>query len=208
MALWCSQLKNEVEPVKLQTWMAGLALATVLCGCSQQTQQQVENTGQAVVTDVKENAQQAVDVTKDAVADAELTASVKSALIASDKLDHSALNVDTSAKVVYLRGHVPTVDQKSLAEEIAKNTVSAGVTVQNELSVGAPGTAPSVSTTASPGTITDDAHEGHDHGDHEGHDHSDHEDHSHEAAATVTPAASSAPHDHSHEGDHSGHQHD
>ena len=176
--------------MNLKMWAAGLAVVAFL-GCSDKTQQQVEDTSKAVVTDVKENAQEAVQVTKDAAAGAEVTAGVKSALLASNKMDTSAVNVDTVNGTVHLRGYVPTVDQKTLAEEIAKNTVAAGTSVVNELAVGIPATAtPAVasgtpSPGASPGTITDDVHESHDGHSHEGHSHEgdSHEGHSHEGDA-------------------------
>lgn len=195
--------------MKIKMFAAGLAVLALMGGCSQQTQQQVEETGKAVVADVKENAAEAVQVTKDAAAGAELTASVKSALLASDKMDTASLNVDTVDKVVFLKGYVPTVEQRTLAEEIALNTVPIGVSVTNELNVGpaplgtaTPGSSATVSGTpnpAAPGTITDDAHDAHD-----GHDHShdgDGHDHSHDAAP-ATPGADHSHDDHSHDGEH------
>lgn len=146
-----------------------LALALpLLAGCNEKTQQQVQDTGKAVVAEVKENAGQAVEVTKAAAADAEVTAGVKSALMASKKMDTSALNVDTMDGKVHLRGYVPNMEQRSLAEEIARNTVASGTEVVNELSVGVPvsgsptpvdtGTA-LPSSSATPGTITDEVNE-------------------------------------------------
>ena len=137
------------------------ALLLFSSGCTEQTQQQVQDTGKAVVEDVKENAQQAVEATKDAAADAEVTTSVKSALMASEKMDTTALNVDTIGKNVYLRGYVADVEQKTLAESIAKNTVAADFAVNNELLVGMPTDSPSPEASAtdpsSPGTIVDDS---------------------------------------------------
>lgn len=192
--------------MKIKMFAAGLAVLALMGGCSEKTQQQVEETGKAVVADVKENAAEAVQVTKEAAAGAELTASVKSALLASDKMDTTALNVDTVDKVVHLKGYVPTLEQRTLAEEIARNTVPTGVTVTNELNVGAapdatgtPASSATVSGTpnpAAPGTITDDAHDSHD-----GHDHS-HEGDDHNHAAPATPGAEHDHGDHSHDGEH------
>jgi hypothetical protein len=161
-------------------WAAGLAVVAFL-GCSDKTQQQVEDTSKAVVTNVKESAQEAVQVTKDAAAGAEVTAGVKSALLASDKMDTSAVNVDTVDGTVHLRGYVPSVDQKALAEEIARNTVAAGTSVVNELAVGVPALPVVSSGTPSPGAspdaVVDPAHDNHDGHSHEG---DSHEGHSHE----------------------------
>ena len=119
--------------MKIYGFVLALALCTALSGCSAQTQQQVEETTKAVASDVKESAGQAMDATKAAAAEAEITTSVKSALMASDKVDTGALNVDTKGQTVYLRGAVKTGEEKALAEEIAKNTVADGITVTNEL---------------------------------------------------------------------------
>lgn len=147
---------------------AAAMAALLLGGCGENAKQQVQSTGKAVVSEVKKNAGEAVEMTKEAAADAEITAGVKSALIASKQMDTSALNVDTVDGKVYLRGYVPNLQQRSLAEEIAKNTVKESTVVSNELSVGvrvsgsptpvATGTALPASS-ATPGTITDDANE-------------------------------------------------
>lgn len=168
--------------MKLKMFIAGIALVAVV-GCSQQTQQQVEETGQAVVAEVKEGATEAVAATKDAAAVAEVTGSVKSALLASSKVETKDLNVDTVDGTVHLRGHVPSDEQRSLAEEIAKNTVSSGTTVVNELVVGEPSATPAASgtplvsgtpvATGTPGAVDDHGHDhdhDHDH-DHEGENH-------------------------------------
>lgn len=114
--------------LKIGAWSTSFALAILLVGCTQQAQQQIEDTGKAVVVDVQESRQlhpveldhgggpifegeqsaQAVKKSQEAVADAEITASVKSALLASKKMDTRALNVDTVKGTVFLRGAVPT----------------------------------------------------------------------------------------------------
>lgn len=161
--------------MSVRNLMAALALLALL-GCSQQTQQQVQNTTAAVATEVRENASQAVQVGQEAAAHVEVTASVKSALMASDKMDTSALNVDTVDGHVYLRGYVPTVDQRTLAQEIATNTVAKGTNVINELAVGvdvspSPASSATPGPARTPGTITDDAHEHESHHPGDGHNH-------------------------------------
>lgn len=122
--------------LKIGAWSTSFALAILLVGCTQQAQQQIEDTGKAVVVDVQEQSAQAVKKSQEAVADAEITASVKSALLASKKMDTRALNVDTVKGTVFLRGAVPTDQQKALAEQIAKSTVPTESDVVNQLAVG------------------------------------------------------------------------
>jgi osmotically-inducible protein OsmY len=64
------------------------------------------------------------------------TVDVKSALIADGRVDASNINVDTSAstKTVVLKGSVPTAQQKTIAEQIARDKAE-GYTIQNQLVV-------------------------------------------------------------------------
>lgn len=64
------------------------------------------------------------------------TADVKSALIADGRVDASNINVDTvtNTKTVVLKGTVPTAQQKTIAEQIARDKAK-GYTVQNQLTV-------------------------------------------------------------------------
>ena len=64
------------------------------------------------------------------------TVDVKSALIADGRVDASNINVDTSSqtKTVVLKGSVPTAQQKTLAEQIARDKAE-GYTIQNQLTV-------------------------------------------------------------------------
>ena len=66
------------------------------------------------------------------------TVDVKSALIADGRVDASNINVDTSAsaKTVLLKGSVPTAEQKTVAEQIARDKAE-GYTIQNQLVVAA-----------------------------------------------------------------------
>ena len=64
------------------------------------------------------------------------TVDVKSALIADGRVDASNINVDTSAstKTVVLKGTVPTAQQKTTAETIARDKAK-GYTISNQLTV-------------------------------------------------------------------------
>ena len=66
------------------------------------------------------------------------TVDVKSALIADGRVDASGVNVDTSAetKTVVLKGTVPTAEQKSTAEAIARDKAE-GYRIVNQLTVAA-----------------------------------------------------------------------
>jgi osmotically-inducible protein OsmY len=64
------------------------------------------------------------------------TVDVKSALIADGRVDASNINVDTvaSTKTVVLKGSVPTAEQKTTAEAIAREQAK-GYTIVNQLTV-------------------------------------------------------------------------
>jgi osmotically-inducible protein OsmY len=64
------------------------------------------------------------------------TVDVKSALIADGRVDATNINVDTSAstKTVVLKGSVPTAEQKSVAEAIARDQAK-GYKINNTLTV-------------------------------------------------------------------------
>ena len=66
------------------------------------------------------------------------TVDVKSALIADGRVDASGVNVDTNAetKTVVLKGSVPTAEQKSTAEAIARDKAE-GYRIVNQLTVAA-----------------------------------------------------------------------
>ncbi|PYQ48358.1 MAG: hypothetical protein DMF78_21455 [Acidobacteria bacterium] len=61
---------------------------------------------------------------------------VKAALLADKTVDASHIDIDTDkdAKILYLRGTVPTAAQKKAAERIARDKAD-GFTVRNELTV-------------------------------------------------------------------------
>jgi osmotically-inducible protein OsmY len=103
----------------------------MLAGCTQQQKVEAGNASKRAQTQLEQTAAKA----KHDLADGSITLKVKSAMNASDKLNTSAINVDTKDKVVHLRGAVTGADQKALAERIAKDTVGTDVSVVNELAV-------------------------------------------------------------------------
>ena len=66
------------------------------------------------------------------------TVDVKSALIADGRVDASNINVDTiaSTKTVVLKGSVPTAQQRTTAEEVARAQAK-GYTITNQLTIAA-----------------------------------------------------------------------
>ena len=60
---------------------------------------------------------------------------IKSALMASKKIDASNINVDTEQKTVYLRGSVKSDEQKKLARELANTMIDTDQKLTDELKV-------------------------------------------------------------------------
>ena len=97
-----------------------LTLAAGLTGCAHTMQGAKQDTEKAAET----------------VAAGAETVDVKSALIADGRVDASNINVDTvaSTRTVVLKGSVPTADQKSAAERIARENAK-GYTIANQLTI-------------------------------------------------------------------------
>jgi osmotically-inducible protein OsmY len=117
--------RHQGEVIVLQmsrVWasVAAIALATSIAACS--------NTARGVAQDTER-------ATEKVAAGAE-TVDVKSALIADGRVDASNINVDTHAdtKTVVLKGSVPTAEQKTVAEQIAREQAK-GYKIQNLLTV-------------------------------------------------------------------------
>ena len=106
---------------KNTTTMCALILAAALSGACANT-----------VRGVKQDTEKVAENTSAATQ----TVDVKSALIADGRVDASNINVDTSAstKTVVLKGTVPTEQQKTTAEAIARDKAE-GYTITNQLTV-------------------------------------------------------------------------
>jgi osmotically-inducible protein OsmY len=100
--------------------LGALALAASVAACS--------NTARGVQQDAER-------ATEKVAAGAE-TVDVKSALIADGRVDASNVNVDTHAdtKTVVLKGTVPTPEQKTTAEQIAREQAK-GYRIDNQLTI-------------------------------------------------------------------------
>lgn len=86
------------------------------------------NTMQGIKTDTEKNAEKTAAGVE--------TMDVKAALIADGRVDAGNINVDTiaSTKTVVLKGSVPTAEQRTMAEAIARDQAK-GYTITNNLSV-------------------------------------------------------------------------
>jgi osmotically-inducible protein OsmY len=92
--------------------------------------------GLAACANTMKGAKQDTEKAAETVAAGAETVDVKSALIADGRVDASNINVDTvaSTRTVVLKGSVPTADQKSAAERIARDHAK-GYTITNQLSI-------------------------------------------------------------------------
>jgi len=125
--------------------VAGLALFSTACrntaaGLQRDTE---DNTRKAAVkaSEAAEKASEATAVaTRNATQAAEAaaqTVNVKTALLADKRVSATGIDVDTdrASRTVILKGHVPSEQQKAIAEQIAVDR-STGYRVRNELTIG------------------------------------------------------------------------
>ena len=101
--------------------------------------EEAEKTGEAVKDAAKEVKHDAKPVAKDVGQTVDATKQhidVKAALLADKAVDASHIDIDVNkeAKILYLRGTVPTAAQKAAAERIARDHAD-GFVVRNELTV-------------------------------------------------------------------------
>ena len=112
-----------------------LTAATLAVGCSQterndmanKADQGMQQAGQTAKTELKK-AGQAMD-------EGMSTTRIKSALMASKKLDASNINVDTAQKTVFLRGSVKSEEQKKIANDLTNTMIEPDQKLVNELKI-------------------------------------------------------------------------
>ena len=120
--------------------------ALSLGGCSSTDSQHMQETtkqeGQKLEKSAKEESQKLASSAKvegkkleKSVTEGVNTTKIKAALTASSKLDASHITVETVNANVYLRGSVPTADEKQLAVHIASDTIGKDQHVVDELKV-------------------------------------------------------------------------
>jgi osmotically-inducible protein OsmY len=132
---------------RLSVWGCAALVIFLSAGC--------RNTAVGLKRDAEDNskkaaikASEAADKASQATAEATHTAteaaeaaaqtvSVKTALIADTRVTAKGIDVDTdrTTRTVVLKGHVPSEEQKAIAEQIAVER-SAGYHVKNELTIG------------------------------------------------------------------------
>lgn len=117
-----------------------LGLGLILVGCNAQQQQQTNQNLQQAGQKIQQGAQ---SVGK-ALDNDGVTLQVKMALQNSAKLHGSQINVTTAngtapnTKIVTLSGTVPSPEQKTIAQQVANDTVGSNVKIVNTLQVGTP----------------------------------------------------------------------
>ncbi len=129
--------------------VAALAAVAVTAACSDRAERATDAAARDAGNAAERAGTAAADAAKDAgnavmdggrAADAAVeTMDVKMALSADTRVDASNINVDTDhvTKTVTLKGRVPSAEQKSVAEDIAKARAT-GYMVRNALVVVAP----------------------------------------------------------------------
>ena len=96
----------------------------------------VKREAKPVAKEVGEKVKEGAEKTGDALDATKQHLDVKAALLADKTVDASHIDIDTdkNAKILYLRGTVPTAAQKATAERIARDKAD-GFIVRNELTV-------------------------------------------------------------------------
>jgi len=96
----------------------------------------VKREAKPVAKEVGEKAKEGAEKTGEALDAAKQHLDVKAALLADKTVDASHIDIDTdkNAKILYLRGTVPTAAQKATAGRIARDKAD-GFIVRNELTV-------------------------------------------------------------------------
>lgn len=115
-------------------WSTMAILLAALAGCTPEQKTEARRTG----SQAQQQAETALKRAGKELSDGSITLKVKTALLASDQLNASDINVDTRQKVVYLKGAVASSRQKALARRIAEDTVGPGVKVVDQLKVSPP----------------------------------------------------------------------
>ncbi len=132
---------RDTAPAIASRLLAAL-LAAVLLGCSPQAKQEYNDAAQkqAVATQATEKAlktdvQNTTAAASQKANEAGVTLKVKTALVGAVGVDTRNIDVDTTGSTVTLKGSVPSAEQKTRAEQIAKGELGNGWTVDDQLTV-------------------------------------------------------------------------
>ena len=115
---------------------AACIVAVAGAGCSQQTVNSAQQDAQHNLKVVDQQAKKLADEAKPQVDKLDLGARVSAALTSNANLRGAHIRVDASTTGVRLKGTVKSPEQKTLAGHVAKETLPAGKTVDNQLTVG------------------------------------------------------------------------
>ncbi|MBS2040426.1 BON domain-containing protein [bacterium] len=115
-----------------------LMLTTILAaGCSQSERNNMANQTNQGLREASQTVKQDLHKAGRAVDEGLSSTRIKSALMASRKLDASHINVDTEKKTVYLRGSVKTQEQKKIARDLTNTMIEPGQKLVDELKIAA-----------------------------------------------------------------------
>ena len=101
---------------------------------TQQAATDIKNDAQVAGNELKQDASQAGSEIADGAADIAITGKVNAALAADDQLSAVAINVDTTNKVVTLKGPAPSQAASDRATSMAQ-AVDGVISVNNQLTV-------------------------------------------------------------------------
>jgi len=111
-------------------------VAVVGAGCSEKTVDSAQQDAQHNIAVVDQQAKKLAADAKPQVDKLGLGARVTAAITSNAKLNGTHIRVDASTNGVRLKGTVKSAEQKELAGRVAQDTLPAGKTVENELTVG------------------------------------------------------------------------
>jgi len=114
-----------------------LTSAVLAMGCSQTERNNMANKADQGLREAGQTAKEEAKKAGQAMDEGMNTARIKSALLASKKLDASDINVDTSASTVFLRGSVKTAEQKKIANDLTNTMIEPDQKLVNELKIAA-----------------------------------------------------------------------
>lgn len=118
-----------------------IASACAIAGCkvdtSPEAQQQLQQNAENAWKTTKEKSAELSESISKSTAQAKETSRIKLALSTSDRVDTSHLTVETIDHTIYLKGSVPTQEDKDTAVNMAKAIANKGYTVSEDLKVDA-----------------------------------------------------------------------
>lgn len=120
---------------RISALWAALLVASLVCGCSQQTLESAKQDADKNVNVVQREAKRAERKARPQLEKLSLGARVTTAIAANENLRGTHIRADADTDGVKLRGTVKTAAQKTLAGRVAEDTLGPDKTVSNELKV-------------------------------------------------------------------------